>query len=261
MIIENSVSQAKKYEQFGVSRIFVDLETIGKNERQGHLNTVMSNHNISDIEPIAKELTKSKLLVRINPLHAKSQDEIQKVIDSGADIIMLPMFTHLREVESFFNYVNGKTKTCLLLETSKACLNIDEILKVNEIEEIHIGLNDLHIDMRLNFMFELLINGVVETLIKKFREKDFHYGIGGIATLNQGLVKGKYIIREYARLGSTGVILSRTFKKQFEEDESLFSKELNRIYREYNDALKLTKHQQSLNHKKLKDEINKIVTL
>ena len=74
-------------------------------------------------------------------------------------------------------------------------------------------------------------------------------------------MKGKYIIREYARLGSTGVILSRTFKKQFEEDESLFSKELNKIYREYNDALKLTKHQQSLNHIKLKDEINKIVTL
>ena len=80
---------------------------------------------------------------------------------------MLPMFTHLREVESFFNYVNGKTKTCLLLETSKAYLNIDEILKVNEIEEIHIGLNDLHIDMRLNFMFELLINGVVDTLMKE----------------------------------------------------------------------------------------------
>jgi hypothetical protein len=55
MIIENSVSQAKKYEQFGVSRIFVDLETIGKNERQGHLNTVMSNHNISDIEPYSKK--------------------------------------------------------------------------------------------------------------------------------------------------------------------------------------------------------------
>ena len=261
MIIENSVSRAKKYEKFGVTRIFIDLEKIGKNKRQGHLNTVISNHSISDVSPMAKVLTKSKLLVRVNPIHSKSKDEIKKVIDSGADIIMLPMFLDIREVENFFNIVNGKIKTCLLLETSKAVSNIDEIIKINEIEEIHIGLNDLHLDMKLNFMFELFTNGVVENLVMKFKEKNFEYGIGGIATLEKGLVKGKYIIREHARLGSTGVILSRTFKKQFEDNESLFSKELNKISEEYCKAKQFSEQQYILNKEKLKEQINKIITL
>jgi hypothetical protein len=261
MIIENSVSQSLKYEKFGISRIFVDLEMIGKRERQGHLDTVISNHSISDISPLAKAITHSKLIVRINPIHSHSADEIRKVIDSGADIIMLPMFSDVTEVETFFNIVKGDVKTCLLLETSKAVSNIDEILKISEIEEIHIGLNDLHLDMKLDFMFELFINGVVEELVMRFKDKKIDYGIGGIATLNQGLVKGKYIIREHARLGSTGVILSRTFKKQFEEDESIFMRELDKIHKEYNNAITYTEYQQRLNTKRLKDEINKIVTL
>ena len=70
---------------------------------------------------------------------------------------MLPMFSDVTEVETFFNIVKGDVKTCLLLETSKAVSNIDEILKISEIEEIHIGLNDLHLDMKLDFMFELLL--------------------------------------------------------------------------------------------------------
>ena len=93
----------------------------------------------------------------------------------------------------------------------------------------------------------------------RFKDKKIDYGIG-VATLNQGLVKGKYIIREHARLGSTGVILSRTFKKQFEEDESIFIR-IRQNTKEYNNAVRFTEYQQRLNTERLKDEINKIVTL
>ena len=47
--ITNSPSMAKFAVQAGVDRIFVDLEIIGKEERQGHLSTVISRHDLSDV--------------------------------------------------------------------------------------------------------------------------------------------------------------------------------------------------------------------
>ena len=43
---------------------------------------------------------------------------------------------------------------------------IDEVLSNGGFDEIHIGLNDLHLSYGLTFMFELLSNGLVEMLCK-----------------------------------------------------------------------------------------------
>jgi hypothetical protein len=73
MIIENDLELIKKYDSIGVDRIFIDLEIIGKKERQGHLDTVISNHSIQDIKKIKSNLKNSKLLVRINPINENSE--------------------------------------------------------------------------------------------------------------------------------------------------------------------------------------------
>ena len=91
-------AKAKILSDNGVDRIFVDLEILGKQKRQGHLDTVISKHKISDVAKIKKTISQGEVLVRINPLN-NSQSEIEKVIDNGADIIMLPMFTDLHEIE------------------------------------------------------------------------------------------------------------------------------------------------------------------
>ena len=44
-------------------------------------------------------------------------------------------------------------KTCLLLETPEAVEIIDDILDIDGIDEIHIGLNDLHLGYKMKFMF------------------------------------------------------------------------------------------------------------
>ena len=59
--------------------------------------------------------------------------------------------------------------------------------------------------------FELLTDGTVEALCRKFAEKGIPYGFGGIASLGRGLLPAEYIIKEHYRLGSTSVILSRSF--------------------------------------------------
>lgn len=211
MYITNSPDIALIAEKYGVDRIWVDLETLGKEERQKNMNTVKSNHKISDIHKIKPLLTKSEMLVRVNPINSGSEDEINAVIDAGADMIMLPMWKTPQEVEKFFSTVNGRTKTTLLLETKEAVEYVDDVLKMGQADEIHIGLNDLHLSYKLSFMFELLANGVVENLCDKFRQYNIPYGFGGIAKIGDGLLPAEKIIMEHYRLGSTRAILSRTF--------------------------------------------------
>ena len=91
MYITNDVNVALIAEKYGVDRIWIDLETLGKEERQKNMDSVKSNHSIEDIKKIAPLLTKSEMLVRINPINVNSENEINTVIDAGADIIMLPM--------------------------------------------------------------------------------------------------------------------------------------------------------------------------
>jgi len=65
--ITNNPAVALIAEKNGVDRIMVDLEQLGKEERQKNINSVKSHHFIGDIKEVAEVLTKSRLLVRINP--------------------------------------------------------------------------------------------------------------------------------------------------------------------------------------------------
>lgn len=208
--ITNSVDVALIAEKYGVDRIWIDLETIGKEERQRGMNTVISHHCISDISKIKPQLSKAKLMVRINDWGNDSKEEIDKVIEAGADIIMLPMWKSVDEVSNFINAVDHRVKTSLLLETKEAVECLDNVLKL-DFDEIHIGLNDLHLSYNETFMFEPLANGLVETLCNKFKKKGIPYGFGGIAALGYGLLPSEKIIMEHYRLGSTRSILSRSF--------------------------------------------------
>lgn len=236
MYITNDKKIAKIAEDSGVDWIFIDLEAIGKKERQGHLDTVISYHKIEDIREIRDYIKKAKIIVRINPIHPGSKEEINKVVEAGADIIMLPFFKTKKEVELFVNYTGGRVKTCILVETPEAVKKIDRILNVPGIDYVYIGLNDLHIGYKRLFMFSLLADGTVETLCNKIKEKGIPYGFGGVARLGHGLLPAEYIIREFYRLGSSMVILSRSFCnankiKDYDAIETVFKEGVSEIRR------------------------------
>ncbi len=217
MYITNSPLIAKIAEDAGVDWIFVDMEFIGKDVRQKGLDTVQNHHTIDDIRNIKASVSRSKVLVRVNPIHDEidnyfsSKDEIDASIEAGADILMLPYFKTVREVETFINYVDGRAKCCLLVETPEAVLLLDEILSIEGADMIHIGLNDLHLALNMKFMFELLTNGMVDQMAKKIKDKGIPFGFGGIATLTGGALPGSMILKEHVRLGSSMVIVSRSF--------------------------------------------------
>lgn len=217
MYITNKPSVAQIAEEVGVDWIFIDMEFIGKDSRQGGLDTVQNHHTVEDVKNIQKAVIKSKLMVRVNPIHEtlenypSSKDEIEAVIEAGADIIMLPFFKTVEEVRTFISYVGGRAKTLLLVETVEAADLIDEILEVPGVDMIHLGLNDLHLEKGMKFMFQLLADGTVDYLAGKIKAKGIPFGFGGIAQLNTGMLPGAEVLKEHYRLGSSMVIVSRSF--------------------------------------------------
>ncbi len=243
MYITNNPQVAALAQESGVDRIFVDMEYIGKEERQGGLDTVKSHHTVEDVKNIRKVLSKTELLVRVNPIHdagenwCSSKEEINAVIDAGADIIMLPMAKTTEEIKKFTEYVDGRVKTMLLLETAEAKENIRAMLDVGGIDMVHIGLNDLHLSYGLKFMFQLLTDGTVAELCEIFKSYGIPYGFGGIARLGFGMLPAEHVIAEHYRLGSSMAILSRSFcdihkTSDMAEVKRLFEQELRKI-REY----------------------------
>lgn len=97
------------------------------------------------------------------------------------------------------------------METVEAANLVDEILEVPGIDMIHLGLNDMHLELGMKFMFELLADGTVERLGNKIKAKGIPFGFGGIATLDGGAMPGEMVLKEHYRLGSSMVIVSRSF--------------------------------------------------
>ena len=217
MYITNKPEIAQIAESSGVDRIFVDMEYIGKAERQGGLDSVQNHHTVEDVRTMKQAVESAEVLVRVNPIHeatdeyTSSKQEIDDVIQAGADIIMLPYITSVSQAEDFLSYVGGRAKTMLLIETPQSAEALDEILELDGIDEIYIGLNDLSLGYHKKFMFELLADGTVENLCLKCKLKGIPYGFGGVASLGKGMLPSEYIIREHYRLGSTCAILSRSF--------------------------------------------------
>ena len=266
MYITNDPEVAKIADETGVDRVWIDLEVNGKEERQKNLDTVKSRHEISDIGKVKSVLKNSKLIVRVNPIFEGSQKEIDAVIEQGAEIVMLPYFKTVEEVQKFISVVNKRARVCLLFETPEAVEKIDEILNVEGIDEVHIGLNDLHLGYKMNFMFELLSNGTVEKLCNKFKEKGIPYGFGGIARVGTGTLPAEHIIIEHSRLGSQIVILSRSFCNtklitDTNEIKELFETGVKDIRNTELEAEKYTEKQYEENRQNVIKEVNEIVNI
>lgn len=217
MYITKHPEIAQIAEEAGVDWIFVDMEFIGKDCRQGGLDTVQNHHTVEDVATVKAAVCSAKVLVRVNPIHEifpnylSSKEEIDTVIKVGADIIMLPYFKTIEEVEVFIKYVDNRAKTCLLVETPEAAYLLEKIVEVPGIDMIHIGLNDMHLAMKMKFMFQLLYDGSVDKWARVIKSKGIMFGFGGVASLDGGAIPERMILKEHYRLGSQMVIVSRSF--------------------------------------------------
>ena len=214
--ITNDPAFAARCDALPGVRLFVDLERDGKAERQAGRNTFISTHQMEDIGRVKAVLRRARLMVRVNPLNPSTPQEVEQVLAQGADMLMLPMFNDTVALQQFAALVDGRCPVVALLETAGALQSLEQWAQTPGLQEIFVGLNDLHLSLGCRFMFEPLASGLVDRVAARARAEGRRFGFGGIARLDEGLLPGRDVLAEHLRLGSQGVILSRTFHQTAE---------------------------------------------
>lgn len=266
--ITNNIVEAKIVDNLDIDWIFIDLETMGKKDRQIGRDTVLSNHSITDISRIKNIIHNTKILVRCNPIGEWSKNEFDEIncLDAEIDMVMLPFFKTRDEVKIFIDLLDtSKIKPALLVETLDAIANLEEILKLFPFEYVHIGLNDLNIERGTVSMFEPFVDGLMSKVTSILRNNNQNFGIGGIGKIGSNIFPTpECLINEHLRLKSNGVILSRSFKGTFtEEQKNIFKMELAKSVI---DLRKYEKKAKNFNNKQLKEsyelmsnDINRVI--
>ena len=212
-LFTNRAELAAAADTAGIDRIGVDLESIGKQARQGHLNTWISDHQEHDLPALRPAIRHSKLFARCNPVHPGLQDELDRLLAAGVEVIMLPYFQSAIEAERFIRLLDGRATPVLLLETAAAAADIHNICQLDGIDEIHIGLNDLHLSLGWPSHFHLLVSDLLQQLSDRILSAGLRLGIGGLGRAgdNNLPIPADLVCAQLPRLGATASLISRAF--------------------------------------------------
>lgn len=212
-LITNDPVLASRADQASVDRIGVDLEHLGKAERQAGFETRLSRATWDDLARVAQSLSRSDLFVRLNPLNPGTAEEVETALGLGSKVVMLPFFRTPEEVAEFTRLIRGRAYTTILVETASAVVRIRDILSVSGIDEVMIGLNDLRLQFEVGNHFEALASPLVDMLAAEVLRTGRPLGIGGVARVDDTAlpIAPDLIYAQYPRLGATSAWIARKF--------------------------------------------------
>jgi hypothetical protein len=201
--------------QAGVERVFVDLETIGKAERQRGQGLFLTDATLDDLSRVRAAFHGTGVLVRVNPLHDGTAAELDEVLERGGDVIMLPMARRIDDVAAFVALVDGRARTSLLLETKDMLEAIEQVAGLDGLDEIHVGLNDLRLSLGGDNLFSAIVDGHIARVATACAETNVRFGFGGVTRPTEdGLpIPPDCIIAELVRHGARMALLGRSFKR------------------------------------------------
>lgn len=204
---------ARRADAAGIQRVGVDLERLGKAERQRGLGTWISPHRADDLEAVGAGLSGARLFARVNPLHSGSGQEVEEVLARGAEILMLPMVATADEAREFADLVGGAAAVVLLVERIDALRRIDDLVAVDGVDEVHIGLNDLALTLRLRNRWLALAGDLALNAGAAARAAGKRFGLGAIGRVGDTHlpIPPDLVYAEYARTGATAALVSRSF--------------------------------------------------
>ena len=210
ILFEHEADRVRHFADSGIGSFLVDLELMGKDIRQLGFDT--------DISPGSLEALRSLSLIkgikrwcRLNAYGAWSEDEVEKTIDHGANVLILPMVRDIGTIEMFLGMIDGRCQSCVMLETREA-LSLAGDLDALALDYAYFGLNDYRIDMGSDFLFEPVLDGTIEAVRKSLKRVKF--GFGGLTDIRQGHpVPSVRFLEEMERLDCDMTFLRRSFKK------------------------------------------------
>jgi hypothetical protein len=198
----------------GVQRVGVDIERRGKRARQRSWKDArISNHRLEHLRMVADHAGDAKVFARLNPMHAGTPGEVERAISLGAMSLMLPQFRSAAEAARFVDLVAGRAEVLLLVETAPALARIREIASVRGVDEIMVGLNDLHHELGLRSGIELAASTLLEHAAQEVRGAGVRFGFGGVSRPDaQGLpLPPDLLLARHAALGSGSAWIARSF--------------------------------------------------
>jgi hypothetical protein len=204
---------AARADAAGIDRIGLDLEVLGKAERQRGLRTLISSHAEHQLRDMRRAVTRGELFCRINPIHDNSEAEINRVLAYGVEVLMLPMFTTVAEVEAFVALVRGRAKAVPLLEHELAVRHVEEIVRIPGLDCVHVGLTDLSLSLGAPNRFALLASPLLDRIAAAVHGQRLRLCVGGIgrALDDSQPIPSDVIYAQYPRLDATGALVSRAF--------------------------------------------------
>jgi 2-keto-3-deoxy-L-rhamnonate aldolase RhmA len=203
-LLTNDPLIAASADAASVDRIGIDLDRLGKRQRQSEAYRI-SQHQPLDLLRIRPVIRRARLFARTDPLHAQSRAQINHLLELGAEVLMLPMFTRADEAATFIDLVGGRAQVSLLVETAEAAICIKDIVRLHGIDEIFVGLNDLQLSLKARSRFEVLASGLIDMIAEAVHAGGISFGIGGLGRpgdMNLP-VPSPLIYAQYPRLAAT----------------------------------------------------------
>ncbi|HEU0122647.1 MAG TPA: aldolase/citrate lyase family protein [Bryobacteraceae bacterium] len=198
----------------GVDRIGIDVERLGKSRRQGHIaGARISEQRMEELATVTAHARQAEVFVRINPVNDESEREIDHAISLGAHVVMLPQFHSVWEVERFVSLLDGRATAVLLLETTGALECVANIVRIDGVSEVMVGLNDLHLALGMSNHFDVVVSDAMRRIADVVRDAGLRFGFGGVARPGDDSlpVAPDLVLAQYGRLSATSAWLSRSF--------------------------------------------------
>jgi HpcH/HpaI aldolase/citrate lyase family len=204
---------AARADAAGVNRIGVDLERLGKSERQRGMGTWISPHGYEDLDAVAAALSNAELFARLDPFHAGTARQLDEVLDRRGEVVMLPMAESPSEAREFTGLVDGAATVVLLVETREGIRRLPELVGIDGVDEVHIGLNDLALSLGVRNRWLALAGDLVVRAGSIVTGAGKRFGLGAVGRPgDRGLpIPVDLVYAQYPRTGATAALLSRSF--------------------------------------------------
>ncbi len=212
-LLTDDAALAAAADACGVQRIGIDIERLHKAARQPEPGHRISRHDWPDLARLAPLVRRAELFVRLNPLHDGTAGEVETALGLGARVLMLPFFTAPAEAARFIDGVAGRARTVLLVETAPALAAVHELVRLEGVQELMFGLNDLRLQLGMASHFQVLASPQLARAAACVREAGLPLAVGGVARAGDARlpVPADLVHAQYPRLGATGAWLARSF--------------------------------------------------
>ena len=136
-----------------------------------------------------------------------------RVVGAGARVLMLPMVASPEEAATFVTLVNGRARVVLLVECRDAIARLSELIAVEGVDEVHVGLNDLALSLGLANRWLVLADDLMLDVGRRVIAAGLRFGLGGLGRAGDDTlpIPSDLVYAEHARTGATAALVSRSF--------------------------------------------------